>query len=175
MIYFIFVISLFAFVGCSKPDAMSKGYEEIGVFSKEMHKKHHWAVSGIGGLFDDTIEKFNLDYHVHKEADIAKARRNLVFGVEKFLYQVNNHEKTKPFLLNGCLEPQQLKFGVGFDSDKVTFPLEQRIVYALMLQGKISYSIKKPEKFCYITVHDETYEEARQIVMNENPELLQAH
>ena len=175
MIYFILFISLFAFAGCSKPDAMSKGYEEIGVFSKEMHKKHHWAVSGIGGLFDDTIEKFNLDYHVHKEADIAKARRNLVFGVEKFLYQVNNHEKTKPFLLNGCLEPQQLKFGVGFDYDKVTLPFEKRIVYALLLEGKISYSIQRPDKFAHTFVLLETYEEARQIVMNENPELLQAH
>ena len=173
MIYFILIFSLLAFAGCSKPDATSKGYEEIGIYTKEMKKKYHWGVCGIGGLFDDKIEKFNLDYTVYKEADIAEARRNLVFGVEKFLGQVNNHENTKPLLLKGCLNPEQLKFGVGFHSDQVSLPLEQRIVYALMLQGKISYSIKKPEKFCYITVHEETYEEARQIVLNENPELLQ--
>lgn len=174
MIYFILIFSLLAFAGCSKPDAMSKGYEEIGVFSKEMRKNHHWAVSGIGGLFDDNIEKFNLDYHIHKEADIAEARRNLVFGVEKFLYQVNSHEKTKPFLSNGRLDPEQLKFGIGFDSAQVTLPFEKRIVYALMLEGKISYSIQTPDKFAHTFVLLETYEEARQIVLNENPELLQA-
>jgi hypothetical protein len=135
------------------------------MYTKTIHEQCNWGLLGIGGLFGDKIEKFNLSYQVEKEPNITEARRLLVMGVETFLSQINHSSHTQPFLLEIPFPPQRLKFGLSFTNSEEKPIADNSIVFAMLLNGRISYYIDGPIH-CE-EVHEETYEEALEIVNRE--------
>ncbi len=145
--------------------ATDAGYQAIGSFTENAHEDWNWYLRGLGGIFGDTIQKFNLDYEVEKEVDVSTARRLLVEGVERFLSEINHSERTLPFLVEAPFTPQRLKFGLSFINSEGRFVKNNHIAYALLLNGKIYYSISSPIRL--EDAHEETYEQALEIVNRE--------
>jgi hypothetical protein len=159
------IITSLLFLSSCKQTASETGYQAIGSYTKKAKKEWEWEICGIGGQFGDTIQKFNLDYDVVKESDVNEARRQLVKGVEKFLSMINQRERIIPLLVEFPFTNQRLKFGLSFSKPDGGFVEPNHIAYALLLNGTISYSITTPKRLEH--VHEESYEEALQIVKNE--------
>lgn len=154
------------FLSACQHTASEAGYQAIGKYSKKANKEWGWELCGVGGQFGDTIQRFNLDYELVKQADVQEARELIVKGVNEFLEYVNTNEKTRPLLIESPFTSKRLKFGLGFIKPDGSFAEEQYISYALVLDGKIHYSRKKPNKMGLESVHSESFEEASKIIQN---------
>jgi len=177
------ILSFVFFCSCvNKNDTAYLGYGEIISFSKKMQKKNHWDLFGIGGLYQEkTIDIMDVDYLSYDKIDLATARRQLITGIEEFLNDINHNLKIRPFLRTYPCTHKGVRIGILHskteinDEDETLFVSPPYIASAYLSDGKVHYCIYDTEKKTLVNVHDETYEEALQIVLIENSELLQVN
>lgn len=164
-IQILFCVTMF-FVHSCKQTATHAGYEAIHVHSKKIQNTWHWQLSGLGGLFGEKIELFNLDYDATQEVDLKEARCLLILAVEDFLNSINNTQSINSLLIETPFPSKRLNFGLAFMQPNGTFVANPHIAYAHLVNGRIAYSIDTPLRLEH--VHEETYEEALEIIKQEN-------
>jgi len=175
------ILSFVFFYSCaSKNDTAVLGYGEIISFSKKMHKKNHLDLFGIGGIYQEkTIDIMDVDYNCYEKVDLAVARMQLITGIEGFLNDINQNLKLRPYLRQYPCTHQGVRMAILYSKTEINDETESvfvpppYIASAFLVNGRLNYSIYDTEKDKLVHVHDETYEEALQIVTNENPDLLQ--
>jgi len=162
---------------CSQDPYTAKlGYGTINSFSKKMHQKQHWSPIAIGGIYgDETIKRMDIEFNCFEKADLSLARKMIIQGIEGFLSEINNNKKITPYLSQTPYTYENIFFGIVFDEADAKFISPPYIAHAFLIKDEICYSIFNPETKQLENIHRETYEEALQIVTNENPELLQVH
>lgn len=161
----LFFASALLLHSCQKT-ATDAGYEAISDYSEKVHKEYQWDLRGLGGIFGDQIKKFNLDYETIKEVDVQEARRLLVMGVEGLLADINDGKLAPLPLVELPFTYEKLLFGLSFTNPEGFFVAPPHIYYALLIDGHIAYRINTPKQST--RVHKETYEQALEIVKQEN-------
>jgi len=115
---------------------------------------------GTGGGCLYNIRMLALSCNYHKEIEIGEARQLLVKAGILFLKTANEHEKARPFFANNPfgLKNIELRFflqrkdGSEFGPDKLSC--------ICLLDGKLTYDIMPTINRPFITVYEETFEEA---------------
>ena len=148
------ILSFVFFCSCTnKNDTAYLGYGEIISFSKKMHRKNHWDLFGIGGLYQEkTIDIMDVDYNCYERVDLAMARRQLITGIEEFLNDINQNLKIRPFLRTYPCTHQGVRIGILYskteknDKKESIFVAPPYIASAYLLDGRVNYSIYDAKK-----------------------------
>lgn len=137
-------------------------YAFMGQYSDEVEEKYGWKLMGLGGWFDDKINKISLDYYNYQKATLAQAREILLSGINELLVKANNCEILKDRIKSNRLTYKELKYGIAFLQPSGKFVTEEYIASAYLQDEIIYYSIYKDDRLIHI--HEEPYEDSLKIV-----------
>ena len=147
----------------------------------EQHRKETLQPIGlnysiIGGGNQDGIKIVQLGVSKIGPGSIEEGRRLIVFLVENLIARYNTHQKIRPHLNNYPYTAKNVIYRIWYNCPKGGFWViqdkqhpEKEIALIDMYKGKIEYDINfiNGTTSRLRTVHTETYEEAKKIVMEE--------
>jgi len=109
----------------------------------------------------DKVNSITLVFDSQEEnVQTARARCLFVKSVEDYLNRINDDEKLRPYLSHYPFTHTGINFRISFRST------EKDDIYLVFLShGKIIYMTKDKNQVPLVKLSEETYEEAREIVM----------
>lgn len=142
--------------------------DEFLSFSVKTYKKKHWHLASIGGfLGDPSVEQLTIQFFCEDKVNVDQARHMIIEGMEEFLEDINKNQKLRSHLCVVPFTEDHISFGIGFIENKETVP-NPYVGYAFLLEGrKISYSTLNSEGTLFNKIHEETLEEALNIIAQE--------
>ena len=154
-------------ISCShNPSTTDEAYAFMDQYSDEVEEKYGWKLMGLGGLFDDKINKINIDYYDYKKVTLIQAREILLSGINDLLDKANSCELLKEKIRQNKLTYKNLKYGIAFLQPSGKFVTEEYIASAYLQDEIMYYSIYKDDRLIHI--HEEPYEDSLKIVNSQN-------
>jgi hypothetical protein len=158
----------FMFLFCSfNPE--SEDYEKLA--NKITHKvanqlliEKNMHLIGTGGQMMDDIQMMAMSFEVYRPIDVLKARRLLISAMQKYLSEINDDEKVRPYLHQYPFTDQNIEIDFWIRNPDGSRVLPDKIYYVSAINGILRYYIDDPENFSRKIVHQETYEEALRAV-----------
>jgi hypothetical protein len=166
-------VSMF-FSGCHKePEQTSIVDRVTGSFTKELEETEGFYLSAAGGRLYPLVKVIDLSYITQRKVDLPEARRLLIQTITKLLKVINESDELKQKLTHHPYTPNGIRFGIFFRDEKMKQFTDDSIasVYLFGLDDPartvVLYKKFDPEKGKWITIHEETYEEAERIVLRQ--------
>jgi len=126
-------------------------------------EKYGLACSGKGGALMDKVNSVTLVFDSQEEnVPVERVRRLFVNSVEDYLSRINDDEKLRPYLSHYPFTQSGVNFRISFQATK-----KDEIYLVFLSHGKIIYMTKDENQAPLVKLSEETYEEAREIVMAE--------
>lgn len=157
------------FLARSVFESDSQDYEKIAdkiteKTAKKLKDEKGLVLVGIGGQMMNDIQKMMMGFNFYKVVDMDTARQLLVDSVEEYLSDINANNKIRPYLHNYPFTPQNVEIVIYFynpDGSKVP---NGKLKIAEASRDKIIYYVDCPEKHAIKVLHEETYQEAVEII-----------
>lgn len=131
----------------------------LKLFAKEIKKiDPNFRVIGQGGGLMFDVERLRLHFDYKKAVGITEARKLFVTSLDKFLLQVNSDPKIRIYLHEYPFTFKSINWNLSFNQIPSEHVPENFVTHAFIAKGKIYYHNKR------ITVYEETYEQARNLV-----------
>ncbi len=120
--------------------------------------------TGGGAGIEGHLRKLNMSFVHNGELSMEEGRELVVYCVQEYLEAINGNEKIRPHLVHYPFTPRDVEIAIFIHrQDGRQAPIGFLSVVA-GLYGQISYSINQPGPKTLKKVHQETYEEAVQLV-----------
>lgn len=111
----------------------------------------------------DRVNSITLVFDSREEnVPIERARSLFVKSVEDYLSRINDDEKLRPYLSHYPFIQSGVNFRISFQATK-----KNEIYLVFLSHGKIIYMTKDENQAPLVKLSEESYEEAREIVMAE--------
>jgi len=173
--FFGLIILMILFNGCKPLSPHMKAYYPIeSEHFRFIKKQGDFHIYGNGGDFNNgKINLVIVSADKVGSASIEQARKDIVFLTQDIIRRLNSSQNVLPYLSNSPFNYKQLEYSIIYcKSDLYPIiteinPEYQEITYASLLMGKIFYYIKPSKKPGFEKVHEESYEEALEILKNQ--------
>ena len=157
----------------SQPQDVKMAYDIMHQHADYMKRTHQAKLFGIGGGFPDKITSLNMSFRVCGPMGIDEARVLMVSSTQHLLKLVNENERIRPYLDNYPFTSENLEYSF-FVVDKNNINIQQEgnlrdpdnLSYVSNRNKKITYSIVNSERDIFQHIHEESYANARKIVLN---------
>lgn len=160
---------LVIFSGCvALPKHEIEADRIMNAYTYHVEKAYGFRSFAVGGGMMDDVKSITLKYIAYEKVDIPTARKMLVQNIEDLLKTINSDEKIRPYLHNYPFTVNNLKFGLCFFDSNNDWIEPPYLGKAILLNGKIHYSLWNEPKDMLETQEEETYEEALQKVNGSN-------
>ena len=150
-------------LACSKePPRIQEGYRLIRELASDMQIKHQWVLIGNGGAMFHDIEWLFFHFESKDQVSLEQARQLYVEFIDTAVQRVNDDQNIQEYLHERPFSPSGIHCmlslaGVGKDS----------VSFVCMVNERIYYDYTDPNSDERIDLHNESYEDARRIVMGE--------
>jgi hypothetical protein len=175
-IFFVFFFSFLTILNScnSKMQNSQNDFSNIDKFSikitnetaKDLLKEKNLKMIGYGGKTpNQKILTFRITFNYEKPLTIPEARELLVYSVNKFVKNINNYNEIKPYLANYPVTEKNIEIIIishGLDGRIAPIPF---IAFSDSIEGTLQYQTNTTP---LTIVHEETFEEAEQIVKEAN-------
>ena len=129
----------------------------------------HLMGTGGGVNLEGRLRKLNMSFIHYGDLSMEESRELVVYCVEEYLAAINADEKIRPHLSHYPFTPYGVEINIFIrQKDRQ----KQSIGYISVvseLNGKVSYKTSQPEPELMKKVHAEPYEEAKQLVKQQDP------
>jgi hypothetical protein len=167
MRFVVIVVCILSFFGCQMPiNVLSE--KELAVnkilYDSAMNIKKETGLVpfGSGGQMMDQVKELTLLFLYHQPVDVDKARELLVTASETLLKEINSDERVRPYLDCYPFEPKNITIKLIIQKlDGESFGQNELCIVSTDA-GKVEYKIDGPDPAHFVTIKDESYEEARQ-------------
>ena len=169
------ILMLMMLTGCSSKYPCDKPFHRIlGAWVKESKKIGLVAVGTGGGIKDEKIRSLGVSFETKEMMSLETAREKMIECYGLLLNILDQYPEYDEFFSEGEFNINIASFDIGGP-----IPEDPHIDYisaALLVLGNISYYRLDPETNSYpsIEVHEETYEEALEIVQQGSTSVTQA-
>lgn len=149
----------------------------VGEYLEEVKNKYDLHCVANGGGFLDKVNEIVIYFSATGPKTEVELREILVMITEDLLERYNRDEKIRPYLKNYPFTSANLSMGVTLkdNQQKSITNLGDSIDLlwgVFQNNGNISFVIENEDKPYLQEVHQETYEEALEIVKNQKPDLI---
>lgn len=161
---------LMIFVACSPPqhDHVTAGQAFTKRYAIEMRRENNWWMFGFGGGYLNDINELSFKFIAHEQLELNEARRLIVENIEHLYELINNDPELSPYLTETPFGRKRITLGVMFfktgTMDYVDPPFIDNVI---CVDGKIRYSTQQKDKNNLNIAYRETYEEAYEIVQQQ--------
>ncbi len=165
------------FYSCTSLEHQTLDYEQMAdqitdKTAKKLQKKKRLFLVGTGGGMMNDIQMMSMSFFFYREISMEEARSLVVYSAKKYLKNINENEEIRPHLHDDPFTAKNIEIwlwvcnpdGSDLDSEKMSF--------ILLANGKIAYC--SDILGYYEPLHEETYEEALNIVNNAKTGLSKA-
>lgn len=151
---------------CKLSDRIFFPYNRILKKEKKIH------LVGCGGAMAGDIKKVNSSYVSSEIMTLVDARRLFVEITEGYICRYNQNEEIRPYLHDYPVTDGNFKIMIGFEDEHRRHRDNGYIalVFNIPERHRIYYCTYDQESGKFIDLHDESYETARAIVMQEPPQ-----
>lgn len=111
------------------------------------------------------IEDVNLGFISHRRCDLSEARKLFVTMTEDLLTRINNSKTLRPYLHTYPFTEKQVKIDLYFEDEHRKRMDNGKITTVDNIDGTVFYDIATPRGNWEVTIHQESYEEARKLVL----------
>ncbi len=135
-------------------------------YNKELKKQKNLFVCGSGGAMMGDIQSVHASYISFERFNVEQARRLYVEVMEGYISRYNANEKIRPYLHNYPVTIDNFEVMIGFENEQRKH-MDGGFV-ALMFIAKnhrLLYCTYDHEKQEFVDLYEETYEQAREIVL----------
>lgn len=116
--------------------------------------------SGTMGQMLNEIEKLGLSFCYYQPIEIAEGRKLLVKAVDSMLEEINKEPRVQPYLVRQPFIPRNIEIEIFLRNPDGNFVSEGALNIIEAVDGIFRYKIHHPTEHGFITVYQETYEEA---------------
>ncbi|MFA6502233.1 MAG: hypothetical protein WCT85_05530 [Parachlamydiales bacterium] len=171
-IFFLLILNILL-ISCSKEERdmhRRKNIEQKLLLktTNQLEKEKQVKFSGFGGSSDNGLTMLSLSFETDKDYDILTGRELIVYCAEEFLKNINSDEKIKPYLKNYPFDSKNIKVFLLTDIKNDSSD-DKHIKSIVLSHSNIIYDIYDENKNL-ITIHEETYKEALNIIQKQKKE-----
>jgi hypothetical protein len=170
MKYFINLILglIFMLLFCSF-NSESEDYEKLAdkityKIAKQLLIEKNMYLIGTGGQMMDDIQMMAMSFEVCRPLNVPKARQLLISAIQKYLSEINNDEKIRPYLHQYPFTDKNIQIDFWIRNPDGSRVALDKIYYVSAINGILRYYIDDPEKFSRKLVHEESYGEVLQLI-----------
>jgi hypothetical protein len=162
----IFLFGLLAFCTCAcrykNSDYEALVDEVTTETAYQLMREDQLYIIGTGGGLMREIHRISMDFQCLQEMDLMQAREVLVSALEKYLSNINNSDKVRPYLHNYPFQIKDIEIAIFFMKPNRDDRPFNTIRVASASRGRLEYDAhgKKNPYSTYFIVCEETYEEA---------------
>jgi len=169
----LYLLLCFVFCSFKQVDHSKLSNKIYSSYNKELCKKEKLYLVGKGGsMINGTVNKVNAAYISHEKVDIDAARRLFVTIAEGYISRYNQNEQIRPYLCTYPFTIDNFKVRIAFE-DKPG-PYSQRVgggyvafIFNIPGKNRLYYDLYNHETGKFVSLHDESYDTAREIVLAE--------
>ncbi len=167
---FLLAILLLLLTSCMmhKQSEHGKALQQFTIkYEKALRYHYCFQRMGSGGALMYDIEEVDLAYGVTIEHDIATARKVAVDCITLFTTMINNDEKVQHYLHERPFPPKRFELTLFLIQPDGSYYEGDGVAVVLFCQNGLSYyryEQRTDSPFCLHSMHEETYEEAKRIV-----------
>jgi hypothetical protein len=110
------------------------------------------------------IRMLSISFNYYKSVGIEEARELIVPAVTTFLNEINSNEEIRSYLKNYPFEAKNIEVVIFICEPDGRNVRPDQLSAITARNGIVSYKIDNPESKLFAVVHQETYEEALQIL-----------
>ncbi|MFS8562832.1 MAG: hypothetical protein LVR00_00225 [Rhabdochlamydiaceae bacterium] len=129
-----------------------------------MEEQKKLYLIGIGGKMMHDIQAMHMSFQFYEVVDIGTARQLLVDATQEYLLAINSSKEIRPYLHTYPFTVENVEIAIYFYNPDGSTVSTNKIEVGAVRQGKLVYYIDYPEKHTIKSIHEETYEEALEIV-----------
>lgn len=129
-------------------------------YIKKVCKTHNLSVLGTGGRMMNQVEDISVSFIALTEFDINQAREHFVAIALPLVQEIEQSLELKHYLAHPDNPETAANISVTYKNSNGIRPSPPLIAHAMMLDGKIYYSISDSPTSPYRDVYEETYQEA---------------
>ena len=137
-------------------------------FIKDLKKKHNFHYAGGGGGFLYDVKNITLDFESHKILNVNEARKLFLECSEELLVRINSDDKIRPFLNHFPFSNKGTALSLSFYNNKGNYLENKHVALIFSCKNSIHYYFFDPEKQKLQPFHEESYQEALNIVRSQN-------
>jgi len=137
----------------------------VGAYSHELAEKKGLFFDGGGGAMMCDIKIISVSYTAFDALNIEGARKLYVEVMEEYLRRINADKSIRPYLHNYPFLYENVELRIGFDDVSGNMMGNGYVSLMHLVRHKIYYKGYDSEKREFYTLHEETYEQAKQIVL----------
>ena len=163
---YLFVFSFILF-SCNKHQIPE--YERIAdaitaKTAKKMASERNLQLIGIGGGMMDNVRMMAMSFNYDHELTIEEGRELVVYCVEKYLSAINSNEQIRPYLKNYPFRSENIEIRIFlYKPGHQDVPIGALSVVGAYT-GTLAYKTREEESISLKRVHEETYQEALEIL-----------
>ncbi len=162
-------ISLFLLGACMHTRTEhSKALQQFTIqYEKSLRHLYSFKKMGSGGALMHDIGEVDLAYGVTVEHDIPTARKVAVDCITLFTTMINNDENVQPYLHERPFPPKRFELTLFLMRPDGSYYEGDGVAAVLFCQNGLRYyryELRMDSPRCLHCIHEETYEEAKRIV-----------
>ena len=148
---------------CSRvPEHVKHGHRLIAEISASMENNHGYILSGSGGAMMHDIKELAVRYEGTEQLSVSKARKLFVTFMEEALAHINEDVAARPYLHSYPFTRDNIDCMISVNNDSGEY-----VNLILCVNDTLSYLSRQGPEHRSTKLHNESYEDARRIVMGE--------
>ena len=136
-------------------------------FVKYACQKHNLLVLGTGGKMMHQVEDISVSFIAKGNYSLTQARKHYLSIVTPFVEEIRNSVELKQYLLYPDNPEKAALISITYVLPNSEDPKPPSIAHVFMLSGEIVYSVSPEPWKPYKNIHEETYQQALEIVGKE--------
>jgi hypothetical protein len=136
--------------------------------SQELQGEAHLYKVGDEGKMFDQIELLGLMFSYYEPLDEDKARKLLIYSIDKLVATVNANQKIRPYLANYPFTPQNVRISIALFKPDGSIRDFGDLSFVVSNAGKLKYVTSHPDLSPQKVLRKETYDEAVAKIAAEN-------
>jgi hypothetical protein len=169
------IVALILCCSCNKvasyrvPQYERDANEVTAQVARKINQKTGLKLIGTGGGMINQINSMAMSFAYYRDLSMEEARELLVYCVEEYLDAINANEKIKTHLSCYPFTSKNVEIMIFIYREDRRDPPVGFLTVADEICGKMIYKIQQPGLPSMKTIHEETYEEAKKLVEQQDP------
>ena len=135
--------------------------------AKILKEEKNLSPIGFGGSMMEDVKIIYVAFtYINDSYNVNEARKLIVYCAEKYINEINNNKKIRPYLHNYPFKADNLELDIFFKDQNNLSPPYPNIYFVSLRNGLISYKVEENDESKLI--HKEPFEEAQEIVHKES-------
>lgn len=138
--------------------------------AKKIEKETALKLIGTGGGMLGQIHSMAMSFVYYGDISMEESRELLVYCIEEYLSAINANEKIRPHLSHYPFTSHGLEITIFIQQQDGRNPPVGFLSIVGEINGKVSYEIRQPGHPSTKKIHQESYEEAKNLISQNDPE-----